>query len=375
MEATGNTRVAWFGRAMRSPPELKASVVHMTPLHAAKTQGSFGNSKLFSILNELVSSFTDHQKELCRAVGFGAFANGMHEQSHLFPRKAKKAGLRTRVLLLGTSRHHPSIWALTTIVWGFARHPNLALKKGCDRNTEPTEEDKTPYIPKPKWSILEINLNARAEEDFSDLPVRKTVVTKGKLAPGSQPRVPRNETQTKLLSSTRGLQLLSWTNLGNCWARHDVPKFIEITARQLVQALGCTNEITMAVCDAYFRVIHQDDLAARAPTEKNVWRHFLETDFAARVLAGEQFTDSWSIRQQFIGQHIEHNITRPHSGVLVLLFCRTFDGICHETIIDTVHADGLNCFTLARAAILYDIMHLRHNKCKLPAEFVEDVFD
>jgi len=44
--------------------------------------------------------------------------------------------------------------------------------------------------------------------------------------------------------------------------------------------LSGTSTIKLEVCDAYFRLLHQDDVAMLTCKEVAVWRHFLESAFA-----------------------------------------------------------------------------------------------
>jgi len=49
--------------------------------------------------------------------------------------------------------------------------------------------------------------------------------------------------------------------------------------------LSGSNTIRSGICDAYFRLVHQDDLTMSTSKGDSVWRHFLETEFAVRSLS------------------------------------------------------------------------------------------
>jgi len=69
------------------------------------------------------------------------------------------------------------------------------------------------------------------------------------------------------------------------WVSHDAPTPLELTNKELVMQLSGSNTIRSGICDAYFRLVHQDDLTMSTSKGDSVWRHFLETEFAVRSLS------------------------------------------------------------------------------------------
>ncbi|KAL6610272.1 hypothetical protein ACP70R_040241 [Stipagrostis hirtigluma subsp. patula] len=116
-------------------------------------------------------------------------------------------------------------------------------------------------------------------------------------------------TKKRHRSSTRVLRLgySLWTKRGNkTWISHDVPKSMEISAKDLVSQLSPNGFLQPDTCDAIFRTFSHTD---KVDSNQSSWRHFLESDFAVRVLAAENYLASNSIREQFVGNHINYDLS------------------------------------------------------------------
>ncbi|KAL6619275.1 hypothetical protein ACP70R_034414 [Stipagrostis hirtigluma subsp. patula] len=157
--------------------------------------------------------------------------------------------------------------------------------------------------------IEEINLNVAASEmDFSDSPVVKKVAHYGFFA--SLPWKVSKGPARRDLASAR--EFYAWAignvnkNISKTWIRHEVPKFLEISSDVLLSQLSPKGYLQPDTCDAIFRTFAN---AEKIDSNKCAWRHFFETDFAFRVLAGEDFLSSKSIREQFVGYHINYDIS------------------------------------------------------------------
>ncbi|KAL6614984.1 hypothetical protein ACP70R_037254 [Stipagrostis hirtigluma subsp. patula] len=158
-------------------------------------------------------------------------------------------------------------------------------------------------------AIEEINLNATVQEmEFSDSPVSKKGVQPGFFA--AIPWKLTNGPPRRELEAAR--QFYAWALQSKkqsesiTWISHDSPKYLEILSQQLITQLSPKGELQPDTCDAIFRTYAQSDSMMPKPS---YWRHFLETDFAFRVLAGENYLKAHSIREQFVGGHIKYDIS------------------------------------------------------------------
>ncbi|KAL6896943.1 hypothetical protein ACP4OV_007515 [Aristida adscensionis] len=162
-----------------------------------------------------------------------------------------------------------------------------------------------------KRAIDEINLNAVADNEYINSPIRKVNVSEQSFVAfpwaGSH-RYPRRD--MSLASDFYSWATRRGSALDSIWVRHEVPNFIEVTGAQLVAQFSQGGQLEPEVCDLLFRVFYQTDCSMQQDRTQEVCRHFIESDFAIRVLADENFTASRSVRKQFTGPQMTYNIAR-----------------------------------------------------------------
>ncbi|KAL6591453.1 hypothetical protein ACP70R_049956 [Stipagrostis hirtigluma subsp. patula] len=162
-----------------------------------------------------------------------------------------------------------------------------------------------------KCAIDEINLNAAGDdEEFTHSPIRKIPFRQTTFARppwSSNDGPPRRD-------AAESMDFYRWAVSSNIpatsvWVRHAVPKFIEIGAASLVAQLRSGGHIEPDTCDLLLRVFHQVDCDLEKEKKSFPWRHFIETDFAMRALAEEDYTAAKSVRRQFTGDHVRTQLS------------------------------------------------------------------
>ncbi|CAL5087625.1 unnamed protein product [Urochloa decumbens] len=95
-----------------------------------------------------------------------------------------------------------------------------------------------------------------------------------------------------------------------CWIMHDSPRFIEIKGYTIKEQFASNHFLTDAVFDTLIRRIGQLDQDIYASQIPLRWRHLFESDFATHVLAQENPVANIPVREQFVGNRINYELSR-----------------------------------------------------------------
>uniref|UniRef100_A0ACD5YFQ3 Uncharacterized protein n=1 Tax=Avena sativa TaxID=4498 RepID=A0ACD5YFQ3_AVESA len=156
-----------------------------------------------------------------------------------------------------------------------------------------------------------INLNCKSLEfEFTDSPINKKKIAGGELSksPWSQGLShPKRDVMLTRKFST-WLAACVHDDLDREWIMHAVPRYVEVSGTDLKNMLCGRATMSYNLFDVAIRRLNQLDRLMHALKHLIHWRHIVESDFAMLVFAGEEVTANSSVRKQFIGEEVLHQI-------------------------------------------------------------------
>ncbi|KAL6599166.1 hypothetical protein ACP70R_046030 [Stipagrostis hirtigluma subsp. patula] len=156
-----------------------------------------------------------------------------------------------------------------------------------------------------------INLNVQSSAPQLAFNHKKKLV----VGPYRLPSTPWNLGQKRYKPSKQSMALYRWlctlqphTNITEPWIVHSKPKDIELTMYELHEQVTGRSEFEIDFMDICIRCIRQHDDSLYPSTSRCRWRHLMEADFMAGVIAGKRITEIESIAEQLLGEHLSYDI-------------------------------------------------------------------
>ncbi|CAM0878671.1 unnamed protein product [Alopecurus aequalis] len=141
----------------------------------------------------------------------------------------------------------------------------------------------------------------RLSFEFTDTPVKKKLCVSGRMA--------KSPWGQRLAHPARNHMLVSsYAEWITATETQDLARYIEITGHELKRMQRGDGQLSYNMVDLGVRRIVQLDAAMFYRAGAQVWRTVLESDFAMLVLAECSHTNNISIRTQFIGTQVTHEI-------------------------------------------------------------------
>ncbi|KAL6614631.1 hypothetical protein ACP70R_036901 [Stipagrostis hirtigluma subsp. patula] len=159
--------------------------------------------------------------------------------------------------------------------------------------------------------------NSFSDEMYKTPQATKSILRKKLFTPGDFARSPwdlgiilPDKDYTVTGSFFSWLTSADENDLKRSWVIHDIPRFIDINGLEIKRQFTGKEGMSYEVFDIAIRALNQHESLMYGSTERIRWRHYLESDFAMYALSDEKPSDSYHIREQFIGSSVECDIPR-----------------------------------------------------------------